>query len=36
METLWTTRAGWIMIAAGCSLMALGVFMMRKLVKVDV
>jgi tight adherence protein B len=36
MKTLWTTRAGWIMIAAGCTLMAMGVVMMRRLVKVDV
>jgi tight adherence protein B len=36
MRLLWTTRAGWIMIAAGCTLMAIGIVMMRKLVKVDV
>jgi tight adherence protein B len=36
MSLLWTTRAGWIMIGAGLTLMAAGVFMMRKLVKIDV
>src|SRR5207247_7844981 len=36
METLWTTRAGWILIAAGATLMTVGVSMMRKMGKIGV
>ena len=36
MKLLWTTRAGWLMIAAGGVLMTIGVFLMRKLVKIRV
>ena len=36
MKLLWTTRAGWLMIAGGSVLLILGVFLMRKLVKIRV
>jgi tight adherence protein B len=36
MKLLWTTRAGFIMIGVGGTLLTVGVWLMRKLVKVDV
>jgi tight adherence protein B len=36
MRVLWTTRAGWIMIAASIALMITGALLARKIVKIDV
>jgi Flp pilus assembly protein TadB len=36
MRLLWTTRAGWIMIAVSLVLMVIGALLARKVVKIDV
>jgi len=36
MRLLWTTKAGWFMIVGGCLFMSIGIFLVRKMVKIDV